>query len=161
MTSPCLDLTASFQRFGRCNNAWPFHTMEKTGVIQHWGFGLSRGRYLSAAIDTLQGINGGEGGIRTPGPLTVNGFQDRRIRPLCHLSVRPEVYKILTGLCASAANFRVRWQLFFHKHCLNPTGASDSGLNYAPQALLLRLPKLLIQLRFSRIESAKNTCDLL
>ena len=29
---------------------------------------------------------GGERGIRTPGPLTVNGFQDRRIRPLCHLS---------------------------------------------------------------------------
>ncbi len=30
--------------------------------------------------------NSGEGGIRTPGPVTVNGFQDRRIRPLCHLS---------------------------------------------------------------------------
>jgi hypothetical protein len=29
---------------------------------------------------------GGERGIRTPGPVTVNGFQDRRIRPLCHLS---------------------------------------------------------------------------
>ena len=28
----------------------------------------------------------GERGIRTPGPLTVNGFQDRRVRPLCHLS---------------------------------------------------------------------------
>ncbi|GAA4909943.1 hypothetical protein GCM10023313_11330 [Mucilaginibacter defluvii] len=28
----------------------------------------------------------GERGIRTPGPLTVNGFQDRRNRPLCHLS---------------------------------------------------------------------------
>ena len=28
----------------------------------------------------------GERGIRTPGPVTVNGFQDRRIRPLCHLS---------------------------------------------------------------------------
>jgi pimeloyl-ACP methyl ester carboxylesterase len=28
----------------------------------------------------------GERGIRTPGPLTVNGFQDRRIKPLCHLS---------------------------------------------------------------------------
>ncbi len=27
-----------------------------------------------------------EGGIRTPGPVTVNGFQDRRNRPLCHLS---------------------------------------------------------------------------
>ena len=37
----------------------------------------------------------GEGGIRTPGPVTVNGFQDRRIRPLCHLSatnVRSEEY---------------------------------------------------------------------
>ncbi len=30
----------------------------------------------------------GERGIRTPGPFTVNGFQDRRIRPLCHLSGR-------------------------------------------------------------------------
>ena len=29
---------------------------------------------------------GGERGIRTPGPLTVSGFQDRRNRPLCHLS---------------------------------------------------------------------------
>ena len=32
-----------------------------------------------------QGFSG-ERGIRTPGPVTVNGFQDRRIRPLCHLS---------------------------------------------------------------------------
>ena len=28
----------------------------------------------------------GERGIRTPGPVTVNGFQDRRDRPLRHLS---------------------------------------------------------------------------
>ena len=28
----------------------------------------------------------GERGIRTPEPVTVNGFQDRRIRPLCHFS---------------------------------------------------------------------------
>ncbi len=28
------------------------------------------------------------GGIRTPGTLRFNGFQDRRIRPLCHSSVR-------------------------------------------------------------------------
>ena len=37
----------------------------------------------------------GERGIRTPGPVTVNGFQDRRIRPLCHLSaakVRVEMF---------------------------------------------------------------------
>ena len=30
---------------------------------------------------------GGEGGIRTHGPLPVNGFRDRPIRPLSHLSV--------------------------------------------------------------------------
>ena len=28
----------------------------------------------------------GEGGIRTPGGSHLNGFQDRRNRPLCHLS---------------------------------------------------------------------------
>ena len=28
----------------------------------------------------------GERGIRTPGGFTLNGFQDRRNRPLCHLS---------------------------------------------------------------------------
>ena len=35
----------------------------------------------------------GERGIRTPGPLLDNGFQDRRIRPLCHLSVKELQYK--------------------------------------------------------------------
>jgi hypothetical protein len=40
----------------------------------------------------LKGFNsicistGGERGIRTPGPVTVNSFQDCRIRPLCHFS---------------------------------------------------------------------------
>jgi hypothetical protein len=35
----------------------------------------------------VQGLFGsGERGIRTPGGVTLNGFQDRRIRPLCHLS---------------------------------------------------------------------------
>ena len=29
---------------------------------------------------------GGERGIRTPGPVTVNSFQDCRNRPLCQLS---------------------------------------------------------------------------
>jgi hypothetical protein len=37
----------------------------------------------------VQGLFGsGERGIRTPGGVTLNGFQDRRIRPLCHLSYR-------------------------------------------------------------------------
>ena len=30
--------------------------------------------------------NGGGGGIRTHGALRLSGFQDRRIRPLCHPS---------------------------------------------------------------------------
>ena len=30
---------------------------------------------------------GGERGIRTPGTSQFNGFQDRRNRPLCHLSL--------------------------------------------------------------------------
>jgi hypothetical protein len=37
-----------------------------------------------------------EGGIRTPGPVTVSGFQDRRNRPLCHFS-RSEMVKRRTG----------------------------------------------------------------
>ena len=38
-------------------------------------------------IELTGRANGGEGGIRTPGRgLPANGFQDRRIRPLCHLS---------------------------------------------------------------------------
>jgi hypothetical protein len=34
----------------------------------------------------FQALKSGERGIRTPGSVTFNGFQDRRIRPLCHLS---------------------------------------------------------------------------
>ncbi|MCH5215238.1 MAG: hypothetical protein J1E97_08620, partial [Muribaculaceae bacterium] len=33
-------------------------------------------------------------GIRTPGGVTLNGFQDRRIRPLCHLSEMFAVAKV-------------------------------------------------------------------
>ena len=32
-------------------------------------------------------VIGGELGIRTPGPFQVNGFQDRRFRPLSQLSI--------------------------------------------------------------------------
>jgi hypothetical protein len=39
--------------------------------------------------------NGGERGIRTPGPFRVNGFQDRRIRPLCQLSCVLDVMFVL------------------------------------------------------------------
>lgn len=37
------------------------------------------------------GNSGRERGIRTPGGMTLNGFQDRRYRPLSHL---PKQFKI-------------------------------------------------------------------
>jgi hypothetical protein len=37
-------------------------------------------------VAKAMGGEGGELGIRTPGPVTVNSFQDCRNRPLCQLS---------------------------------------------------------------------------
>src|ERR1700712_1197030 len=34
------------------------------------------------------------GGIRTPGTLRYNGFQDRRVRPLCHSSVWSKLIRL-------------------------------------------------------------------
>lgn len=39
----------------------------------------------------------GEGGIRTPGPVTVNSFQDYRNRPLCHLSLNSDSIVVFSG----------------------------------------------------------------
>ena len=50
-----------------------------TGLLRNLLSGLRPPKVATAT-------EGGERGIRTPGPLTVNGFQDRRNRPLCHLS---------------------------------------------------------------------------
>lgn len=38
----------------------------------------------------------GELGIRTPGPVTVNSFQDCRNRPLCQLSGRKSTFFFVT-----------------------------------------------------------------
>ena len=45
-------------------------------------------------FEQLRTVLSGERGIRTPGPVTVNGFQDRRIRPLCHLSAAKVIQQI-------------------------------------------------------------------
>jgi hypothetical protein len=64
------------------------------GLKQAWRFlKTKKPRFI-----VVFGMLGGERGIRTPGPVTVNGFQDRRIRPLCHLSAanvgyETELYK--------------------------------------------------------------------
>ena len=41
------------------------------------------------------------GGIRTPGTLRFNGFQDRRIRPLCHSSVLVKLLHLHPKPCGS------------------------------------------------------------
>ncbi len=41
---------------------------------------------ICRVLERFDFLLSGEGGIRTPGGLTLNGFQDRRNRPLCHLS---------------------------------------------------------------------------
>ncbi len=68
------------------------------------------------------------GGIRTPGTLRFNGFQDRRIRPLCHSSVLhqslprepcgptvlPKAYRRISqrdGLAATALPPLYQWSL--------------------------------------------------
>ena len=49
----------------------------------------------------------GERGIRTPGGVTLNGFQDRRNRPLCHLSgLRVQIYGFILD-CTSASARRL------------------------------------------------------
>ena len=53
--------------------------------LKHWVFLKAKEPPLGGSL-CLHFEIGGEGGIRTPGPLRVNGFQDRRYRPLSHLS---------------------------------------------------------------------------
>ena len=53
-------------------------------------FAIGGFSYLSTEINAK--LNGGEAGIRTQGPLRGNGFQDRRIRPLCHLSKKSKIF---------------------------------------------------------------------
>jgi hypothetical protein len=59
-------------------------------------------------------INGGEGGIRTRGGSHLSGFQDRRNRPLCHLSDIDSTAPILTRAAGADLDdlpgFLIHWQ---------------------------------------------------
>ena len=61
---------------------------------------------VSKEVKQFEIVSGGEGGIRTPGPVTVNGFQDRRVRPLCHLSIS-------TPNRSRTCNLRIRSALLY------------------------------------------------
>ena len=92
----------------------PFVHRHKIWMIIFWKFGkendtIERVRYILKSTKSRQNLHpflhpwdhknnrtrygsefwllsGGELGIRTPGPVTVNSFQDCRNRPLCQLS---------------------------------------------------------------------------
>ena len=53
---------------------------------------------IKKPITFVIGFLCGERGIRTPGPVTVNSFQDCRNRPLCHFS------SSLLYFCIASAN---------------------------------------------------------
>ncbi len=61
-----------------------------------------------------EGVSG-ERGIRTPGPVTVNGFQDRRIRPLCHLSIAAANILYFETFTKGLYLFSHQIKLFDHK----------------------------------------------
>jgi hypothetical protein len=52
---------------------------------------------------------GGEGGIRTPGGVTLNSFRDCHNQPLCHLSGRAHYPGVLAGKLPGCKN-TVFWQ---------------------------------------------------
>ena len=58
----------------------------------------TRARYLALdghhtvwELDEGPSMTGGGRGIRTPGAVRLNGFQDRRNRPLCHPSAAQRI----------------------------------------------------------------------
>ncbi len=66
-----------------------YRTPTMMGILAHNSLAMKEKGYLiyENKRDNLPMIpSSGERGIRTPGGVTLNGFQDRRIRPLCHLS---------------------------------------------------------------------------
>jgi hypothetical protein len=76
---------------GRCLPPWTRGEAERVGfeptvpVIEYNSLAGSPIRPLSHLSDWSAAYPG-EGGIRTPGALRLNGFQDRLLRPLGHLS---------------------------------------------------------------------------
>ncbi len=100
-------------------------------------------RHLSRRCLILFRTSSGERGIRTPGTSQYNGFQDRRDRPLCHLSCFLR--------CKGNTLFEIRKIYFkkFDKFFLNSSSNSCMGLKmrikslFLPGFVLCDNPKLL------------------
>src|ERR1700690_4236387 len=75
------------------NENTPFRFLNRLTANIGWTFMLRLPRQLGNlawGFSSSEEKTGGEGGIRTPGALRLSGFQDRRDRPLCHLSCRAQ-----------------------------------------------------------------------
>ena len=57
----------------------------------------------------------GERGIRTPGGVTLNSFQDCRIRPLCHFSLSASHQGVSLNAVANILRFLKPHKLFWLK----------------------------------------------
>jgi hypothetical protein len=110
--------------------------------------------YRKDPQEALLSEHGGEGGIRTPGPSPVNGFQDRRFRPLSHLScidlkglylTNPKNVTLFSAQNAPGSPFlfyRYKRQIFVY--FLSSLKHQATGDNYTPSQLTLvtgRLPR--------------------
>ena len=73
-------------------------------------------RIVSA--EAASASEGGERGIRTPGGVTLNGFQDHRIRPLCHLSKKIKERSCLYFRVANVKYFIIPQTTFRGFFCL-------------------------------------------
>ena len=104
------------------------------------------------------------GGIRTPGTSRYNGFQDRRIRPLCHASVISAISFVafatfLTHSSGGSAAFDPQWNWtlprlcdlcnIFRSFCYLLTHSSGGSAAFDPQwsCTLPRLCNLFFEYR--------------
>ncbi len=62
-------------------------------------------------------LRGGERGIRTPGTLPYNGFQDHRIRPLCHLSSICASFASSVISCDNGCKYRIKFNCYQNFFC--------------------------------------------
>ena len=79
--------------------------------LTHWKIKTKKAVILSFDCHLFSGKRG----IRTPGPSQVNGFQDRRIRPLCHLSCWNIRRCARDAVCIESARISFFFELMIEK----------------------------------------------
>ena len=76
-------------------------------------------------------LSSGETGIRTPGTSQYNGFQDRRNRPLCHLSKNFSFKKCFSLKAMQKYYSFLISQIFQHKNIISTIFYNRSAVDAA------------------------------